>query len=114
MVAYNMKVSVWVDADQALCPDTRRWRGDARWRGNQLVFAGAENNLDSDVRIGVHVAMAEIVNEPRFLRQVKAFMVPPIDYNICVHEDNEGAIKMSEDRLKQPIMLIEDRLFDRG
>ncbi|CAN0477362.1 unnamed protein product [Ascophyllum nodosum] len=33
-----------------------------------------------------------------FLRQLKAFMVPPIDYNIRVHEDNEGAIKMAENR----------------
>ena len=38
------------------------------------------------------------MNELRFLRQVKAFMVPPIDYNIRVHEDNEGAIKMAENR----------------
>ncbi|CAN0193722.1 unnamed protein product [Ascophyllum nodosum] len=45
-----------------------------------------------------YVALAEVVNELRFLRQVKAFMVPPIDYNIRVHEDNEGAIKMAENR----------------
>ena len=84
-----------MDADHPSYPDSRRWCGDARWRGNQLVFAGAENNFDGDVRVGVHVALAEIVNEPRFLRQVKAFMVPPIEYNVRVHEDNEGAIKMS-------------------
>ena len=40
-----------------------------------------------------YVALAEVVNELRFLRQVKAFMVPPIDYNIRVHEDNEGAMR---------------------
>ena len=45
-----------------------------------------------------YVALAEIVNELRFLRQVKAFMVLPIDYNTRVHEDNEGAIKMTENR----------------
>ena len=45
-----------------------------------------------------YVALAEIVNELRFLRQVKVFMVPPIDYNIRVHEDNESAIKMAENR----------------
>ena len=43
-----------------------------------------------------YVALAEIVNELRFLRQMKAFMIPPIDYNIRVHEDNEGATKMAE------------------
>ena len=29
---------------------------------------------------------------------MKAFVVPSIDYNIRVHEDNEGAIKMAENR----------------
>ena len=43
-------------------------------------------------------ALAEIMNELHFLRHVKAFMVPPIDYNTHVHEDNEGAIKMAEKR----------------
>ena len=33
------------------------------------------------------------MNELRFLRKVKAFMVHPTDYNIRVHEDNEGVIK---------------------
>ena len=41
-----------------------------------------------------YVALAKLVNELRFLWQVKAFMAPPIDHNIRVHEDNEGAIKM--------------------
>ena len=39
------------------------------------------------------------MNKLRFLRQMKAFMVPPIDYNIRVHEDNKGAIEMVENRL---------------
>ena len=45
-----------------------------------------------------YVTLAEIVSELRFLRQVKAFMVPPIDFKICVHEDNKGATKMAENR----------------
>ena len=42
-----------------------------------------------------YVALAEVVNEPRFLRQVKGFLTPPIDDNIIIREDNEGAIKMA-------------------
>ena len=45
-----------------------------------------------------YVALAEVVNELRFLRQVKGFLTPPIDDNIITREDNEGAIKMATDR----------------
>ena len=45
-----------------------------------------------------YVALAEVVNELRFLRQVKGFLTPPIDDNIIIREDNEGAIKMATDR----------------
>ena len=44
-----------------------------------------------------YVALAEVVNELRFLRQVKGFLTPPID-NIIFREDNEGAIKMATNR----------------
>ena len=43
------------------------------------------------------MALAEVVNELRFLRQLKDFLMPPIDDNIVVREDNEGAIKMASD-----------------
>ena len=36
-----------------------------------------------------YVALAEVVNELRFLRQVKGFLTPPIDDNIVVREYNE-------------------------
>ena len=39
-----------------------------------------------------YVALAEVVNELRFLRQVRGFLTQPIDDNIVVREDNEGAI----------------------
>ena len=44
------------------------------------------------------VALAEVVNELRFLRQVKCFLTPPIDDNIIIREDNKGAIKMATNR----------------
>ena len=47
-----------------------------------------------------YVALAEIVNDLRFLRQVKEFMVPPVDYSIRVHEDNESAIKMADNEFR--------------
>ena len=45
-----------------------------------------------------YVALAEVVNELRFLRQVKGFLMPPIDDNIVIREENEGAIKMATNR----------------
>ena len=45
-----------------------------------------------------YVALAEFLNELRFLRQVKGFLTPPIDDNIIIREDNEGAIKMATNR----------------
>ena len=43
------------------------------------------------------VALAEVVNELRFLRQVKGFVAPSTD-DIIIREDNEGAIKMATNR----------------
>ena len=45
-----------------------------------------------------HVALAEIANVLRCIRQVKAFRVTRFDYNIRVHEDNVSTIKMAENR----------------
>ena len=46
-----------------------------------------------------YVALAKVGNELRFLRQVKSFLTLPIDDNIIIREDNEGAIKMTTNRL---------------
>ena len=97
----NMKLSAWVDADHASCPDTRRSvSGCALILGGGAIswFSRVQRITATATSESEYVAPAEIVNELRFLRQVKAFMVPPIDYNIRVHEDNEGAIKMAENR----------------
>ena len=42
-----------------------------------------------------YVALAEVVNELRFLRQVKSVLTPPIDDNIIIRQDNEGANKLA-------------------
>ena len=59
-----------------------------------MGLAGAE---DAEVAISEleFVALAETVNEFRFLRQVKEFMVPSIGIDIKIHEGNERAIKMA-------------------
>ena len=95
----NMKLSAWVDADHAPCPDTRRSvSGGAVMLGGGAIsrFSRAQRTTATATSESEYVALAEIVNELRFFRQVEAFMVPPIDYNIRVHEDNEGAIKMAD------------------
>ena len=81
----NMKLSAWVDADHASCPDTRRSvSGGAVMLGGGAIrwFSRAQRITATTTSESEYVALAEIVNELRFLRQVKAFMVPPIDYNI--------------------------------
>ena len=95
-----MKLSAWVDADHTSCPDTRRSvSGGAVMLGGGAIrwFSRAQRITATATSESEYVALAEIVNELRFLRQVKALMLPPIDYNIRVpHED--GAIKMTENR----------------
>lgn len=46
-----------------------------------------------------YFALAEVVNDLRFLRQVKAFVMPHIDHKIAVYEDNEGAIETTTYRV---------------
>ena len=85
----------------ATCPDTRRsvsGRAVVLCGGAISWFSRAQRITATATSESDYVALAEIVNELRFLRQVKAFMVPPSDYNIRVHENNEGAIKMANNR----------------
>ena len=42
-----------------------------------------------------YVALAEVVNELCFLRQVKSSLTPPIDDSIVIREDKEEAINMA-------------------
>lgn len=40
-----------------------------------------------------YMALVDIVNESRFLWQVKASIVPPVDYKMHVNEENEVTVK---------------------
>ena len=78
----DMKLSAWADADHASCPDTRRSvSGGAVMLGGGAIswLTWAQRITATAMSESEYVALAEIVNELRFLRQVKAFKVPPID-----------------------------------
>ena len=67
-------------------------RGAISWFSKmQKVTAAASSESE-------YVALVEVVNKLRFLRQVKGFLTPPIDGNIMIREDNEGALKMATNR----------------
>ena len=92
------KLSAWVDAEFATCPDTRRSvsggtvmldGGAISWFSRMQKVAAAASSESE------YVALSEFVNELRFLRQVKGFLTPPNDDNVIIREYNEGAIKMA-------------------
>ena len=87
------KLSACVDADHGTCHDTRRLVSG----GEVMMGNGANSSLSRVQKVTAaasseseYVVLAGIVNELRFLRQVKKFMMPPTDTRINIHEDNEG------------------------
>ena len=92
------KLSAWVDADFTTCPDTRRSvPGGAVMLGGGAIscFLRVQKVTTAASSESNYVALEEVVNELRFLRQMKGFLTPPIDDNIVIREDNEGAVKMA-------------------
>ena len=92
------KLSAWVDADFATCQDTRRLvsGGAVMLRGGAISwFSRMKKVTVAASSVSEYVALAEVVNELRFLRQVTGFLTPPIDVNIIIREDSEGAIEMA-------------------
>ncbi|CAM9160577.1 unnamed protein product, partial [Ascophyllum nodosum] len=95
------KLSAWADADFATCPDTRRSvsGGAVMLREGAISLFSRMQKVTAAVSSeSEYVALAEVVNGLRFLRQEKGFLTPPIDDNIIIREDNEGAIKMGTNR----------------
>ena len=81
----DTKLSAWVDADHATCPDTRRSVSGAAFMlagGAISWFSRAQKLTASATSESEYVALAEATNELRFLRQVKEFMAPPADTGI--------------------------------
>ena len=76
-----------------------RRSGDAGGRGGAISWFSRMRKVTSVASSeSEYVALSEVVNELRFLRQVKGFLTPPIDDNIIIREDNEGAIKIATNR----------------
>ena len=87
-----------MDADFATFPDTQRSvsGGAVTLRGGAISwFSRVQKVTAAASSESEYVALAKVVNELCFLRQVKGFLTPPIDDNIIIREDNEGAIKMA-------------------
>ena len=97
----STKPSAWMDADSAACPDTRRSvSGGAVMLGGGAIswFSRVQEVTAAASSESEYVALAKVVNELRFLRQVKGFLTPPINDSIIPRENNEGAIKMATNR----------------
>ena len=91
----------WVDADLATCPDTKHSvSGGAVMQGGRAIswFSRVQKVAATASSESEYVALAEVVNELHFLRQVKGFLTPPIDDNSITREDNEEAIRMATNR----------------
>ena len=67
--------------------------GGAISRFSRVQKATAAASSESE-----YVALAEVVNGLRFLRQVKGFLTPPINDTIIFRGAIEGAIKMATNR----------------
>ena len=98
----DTKMSAYVDSDHATCPDSRRSvSGGAVLLGSGAIswFSRAQRVTASASSESEYVALAEIVNETKFLRQVQEFILPNLrSYAIPIMEDNQGAIKMANNK----------------
>lgn len=65
--------------------------------GATSCLSGAQRVTAAAIFESGYVALAEIVNEVRFLRQLKSFMMSPIESEIEFYEDNEGGIEVAND-----------------
>ena len=95
------KLSAWVDADFATYPDTQRsvYGGAVMLGGGAISwFSRVQKVTAAASSESEYVALAKVVKELRFLREVKGFLTPPIDDKIVIREDNGGAIKMATNR----------------
>ena len=82
----------------ATCCDTRRSvsSGAVMLRGGAISWQSRSQEVAASGRSEAeYVALAEIVKEVLFLRQVRAFILPLLlNSPIILHEYNQGAIKM--------------------
>ncbi|CAM9520770.1 unnamed protein product, partial [Ascophyllum nodosum] len=99
----GLTMSAYVDSDHATCPDSRRSvSGGAVMLGGGTIswFSRAQRVTASASSESEYVALAEIVNETKFLlHQVQEFIMPTLrSCTISIMEDNQGAIKMANNK----------------
>ena len=98
----GLTMSAYVGSDHATCQDSRRSvsggavvlvGGTISWFSRaQRVTASASSESE-------YVALAEILNETKFLLQVQEFIMPTLrSCTISIMEDNQGAIKMANNK----------------
>ena len=98
----GLTMSAYVDSDHATCPNSRRSvSGGAVMLGGGTIswFSRAQRVTASVSSESEYVTLAEIVNETKFLRQVQEFIMPTLrSCTISIMEDNQGAIKMANNK----------------
>ena len=92
----------FVDSDHATCRNTRRSISDEAvllGGGAFSWFSMAQVTTAEGIPKAEYVAVSEIVKEVLFLRQVQALIMPALESNpVDIVEDNQGAIKMANNR----------------
>ena len=98
----GLTMSAYVDSDHVTCPDSRRSvSGGAVMLESGTIswFSRAQRVTASASSESEYVALAEIVNETKFLRQVQEFIMPTLrSCTISIMEDNQGTIKMANNK----------------
>ena len=91
VVSRSLTMSTYVDSDHATCPDSRRSvSGGAVMLGGGTIswFSRAQMVTTSASSESEYVALAEIVDETKFLRQVQEFITPAL--KSCTNFNNGG------------------------
>ena len=100
----GIEMLAYADSDHATCPDTRRLvSGGAVLLGGAAIswYSRTQEITASGTSESEYVALAEIVKEVLFLRQVQAFIMQTMQsHPITIKKDNEGAIKMANNKFR--------------
>ena len=96
------EMNAYADSDHATCRDSRRSvTGGAVILGEGAIswFSRMQGTVAAGTTEAEYVGLSDVVQEVLFLRQMQEFMVPSLkDYPIMIREDNEGAIKLANNK----------------